>query len=57
MYNATEQFVELNKAGVAQASKLAAITLGNAEKLLNLHLNVAKAALATGIEGAQAANR
>ena len=55
MYNATEQFVELNKAGVAQASKLAAITLGNAEKLLNLNLNVAKAALATGIEGAQAA--
>lgn len=55
MYNATEQFVELNKAGVAQASKIAAITLGNAEKLLNLNLNVAKAALATGIEGAQAA--
>jgi phasin family protein len=55
MYNATEQFVELNKANVAQASKIAAITLGNAEKLLKLNLTAAKAALAQSIENAQAA--
>ena len=55
MYNATEQFVELNKANVAQASKLAAITLGNAEKLLKLNLSAAKSALAQSVENAQAA--
>ena len=55
MYNATEQFVELNKANVAQASKIAAITLGNAEKLMNLNLSAAKSALAQSIENAQAA--
>ena len=55
MYNATEQLVELNKTNVAQASKIAAITLGNAEKLLKLNLSAAKAALAQSIENAQAA--
>ena len=55
MYNATEQFVELNKANVAQASKIAAITLDNAEKLLKLNLSAAKSALAQSIENAQAA--
>lgn len=54
MYNATEQFVELNKANVAQASKIAAITLGNAEKLMNLNLSAAKSVLAQGIQNAQA---
>jgi phasin family protein len=54
MYNATEQFVELNKAGVAQASKIAAVTLGNAEKLMNLNLTAAKSALAQSLESAQA---
>ena len=55
MYNATEQFVELNKASVAQASKIAAVTLGNAEKLMNLNLSAAKTVLAQSIENAQAA--
>jgi phasin family protein len=55
MYNATEQFVELNKAGVAQASKLAALTFDNAEKLLQLNLSAAKSALAQGLQNAQAA--
>jgi phasin family protein len=55
MYNAAEQFAELNKANVAQASKLAAITLENAEKLFRLNLTAAKSALAQGIENAQAA--
>ncbi len=56
MYNATEQFAELNKASVAQATKLAAIAMENAEKLARLNLTAAKAALATGIEGASAAS-
>ncbi len=54
MYNPTEQFSELNKANVAQATKFAAVTMENAEKLFNLNLNAAKAALATSIESAQA---
>ncbi len=55
MYNATEQFAELNKANVAQATKLAAIALENTEKLMRLNLSAAKAALAQGVEGATAA--
>ena len=55
MYNATEQFVELNKTNVAQASKLAAIALENTEKLFKLNLLAAKSTLAQGIENAQAA--
>jgi phasin family protein len=54
MYNATEQFAEFNKAGVAQASKLTAIAILNAEKLARLNLETAKAALAQGVEGATA---
>ena len=54
MYNATEQFTELNKANVAQASKLAAIAMDNAEKLVKLNLSAAKSALAQSIENAQA---
>jgi phasin family protein len=52
MYNATEQFAEINKAGVAQATKLAALAIENAEKLARLNLNTAKVALAQGVEGA-----
>ncbi len=55
MYNATEQFAELNKANVAQATKLAALAIENAEKLMRLNLTAAKIALAQGVEGAQAA--
>lgn len=54
MYNAAEQLVEMNRTNVAQASKLAAITLENAEKLFRLNLTAAKSALAHGIENAQA---
>ncbi|HVF62856.1 MAG TPA: phasin family protein [Casimicrobiaceae bacterium] len=53
MYNATEQFVEMNKTNMAQASKVAAITLQNAEKLFNLNLAAAKSAIEQGIENAQ----
>ncbi|HQU50903.1 MAG TPA: phasin family protein [Casimicrobiaceae bacterium] len=55
MVNATEQFAEFNKVNVANATKLAALSIENAEKLFNLNLNAAKAALAQGVEGAQAA--
>ena len=55
MYNATEQFAELNKASVAQATKLAALAIENAEKLATLNLNAAKVAVAQGVEGATAA--
>jgi len=55
MYNATEQFADFNKANVAQATKLAALAIENAEKLFKLNLAAAKAALAQGVEGASAA--
>jgi phasin family protein len=54
MYNATEQFAELNKVNVAQAGKIAAIAMENAEKLVKLNLTAAKAVLAQGLENAQA---
>jgi phasin family protein len=54
MYNATEQFAEINKAGVAQATKLAALALENAEKLARLNLDAAKVMLAQSVEGATA---
>ncbi len=55
MYNAVDQFAELNKANVAQATKLAALAIENAEKLVKLNLTAAKAAIAQGVEGAEAA--
>jgi phasin family protein len=55
MYNAPEQFAQLSKANVAQATKLAALAIENAEKITKLNINTAKAALAQGVEGASAA--
>jgi len=55
MYNATEQFADFNKVNVANATKLAALSIENAEKLFKLNLNAAKIALQQGVEGAQAA--
>jgi len=54
MYYATEQVAEMNKANVAQAARLAALVLENAEKLAKVNLLTAKSALAQGIESAQA---
>jgi len=54
MYNATEQFAELSKANVAQATRFAALSFENAEKLMKFNLGAAKAALAQSVEGAQA---
>ena len=55
MYNATEQFAELNKANVAHATKLAALSIEAAEKFFKLNLSATKIAIATSVEGAQAA--
>ena len=54
MYNASEQIAEFGKTNVAQAIRFAALSLENAEKLVNFNLTVAKTALAQGVEGAQA---
>jgi len=55
MYNTPEQFAEISKANVAQATKLAALAFENTEKLLKLNLDAAKVVLAQGVEGASAA--
>ena len=45
MYNATEQFAEINKAGYDNAVKLASLSLDKAERLAKLNLQAAKVAL------------
>ncbi|MBK6335424.1 MAG: phasin family protein [Betaproteobacteria bacterium] len=54
MYNVSEQFAELSQANVAQATKLSALALENADKLAKINLQTAKSALAQGVENAQA---
>jgi phasin family protein len=54
MYNASEQFAEINKANVAQAQKFAALAIENTEKLVKLNISAAKEAFAQGVEGASA---
>jgi phasin family protein len=54
IYTATEQFADFSKANVAQAQKIAALALENAEKFLKLNLNAAKVVLANGVESASA---
>jgi phasin family protein len=55
MYNATEHIADISKTNYANAVKLASLSIDNAEKIFNLNLTAAKAALAQGVEGAQAA--
>jgi phasin family protein len=55
MYAPTEQIANLSKANIAQATKLAALALENAEKLVKLNMSAAKVVLAQGVEGASAA--
>jgi len=55
MYNPTESFAEFNKVNVANATKIAALSIENAEKLFKLNVNAAKIVFAQGVEGAQAA--
>ena len=54
MYNATEQFAEINKAGYDNAIKLASLSLEKAERLTKFNLQAAKAALEQGVNGANA---
>ena len=54
IYTATEQFADFSKANVAQAQKIAALALENAEKFLKLNMNAAKIVLANGVESASA---
>ena len=55
MINANEHFAEFNKVNVANATKFAALSIENAEKLFKLNMNAARIAFAQGVEGAQAA--
>ena len=57
MYNATEQFADFNKVNVANATKLAALSMQSAEKLFKLNLNAAKIALQQSVESAQTFER
>ena len=54
MYNATEQFAEINKAGYDNAIKLASLSLEKAERLTKLNLQAAKAVLEQGVTNANA---
>jgi phasin family protein len=54
MYNATEQFAEINKVGYDNAVKLASMSLEKAERLTKLNLQAAKAALEQGVYSANA---
>jgi len=54
MYNATEQFAELNKTGYENAVKLAALSLEKAERLANLNIAAAKIVLEQGVNSANA---
>ena len=54
MYNATEQFAELNKTGYDNAVKLASLSLDKAEQLAKLNLQAAKVALESGVYTANA---
>ena len=54
MYNATEQFAEINKAGYDNAVKLASLSLEKAERLAKLNLQAAKVVLEQGVSSANA---
>ena len=50
MYQAQEQFVALNKANLEAAARFANVALGGAERLFEVQLKAAKAALADGMD-------
>jgi phasin family protein len=54
IYTASEQFADFGKSNVAQAQKIAALALANAERLVQLNMNAAKIVLANGVENASA---
>lgn len=53
MYNAPEQFAELNKASVQSVLRLAYLGLENAEKLARLNVEHAKVVLEDGVKNAE----
>jgi phasin family protein len=54
MYQAPEQFIALNKAGLEVAARFAGVALQGAERMLDLQLKAAKSAFADSIENAKA---
>jgi hypothetical protein len=54
MYNASEQFAEINKVGYDNAVKLASLSLEKAERLTKLNLQAAKLGLEQGVYSANA---
>lgn len=53
MYQAPEQFVAMNKANLEAAARFADIALGGAERIIEIQLKAAKAALADSVESAK----
>ena len=53
MYQAPEQFAALNKANLETAARFANVAFGGAERLIEIQLSAAKAALADGVDGAK----
>jgi phasin family protein len=54
MYNATEQFAEINRAGYDNAIRLASLSLEKAERLAKFNLQAAKTVLEQGVYSANA---
>ncbi|HEY8624071.1 MAG TPA: phasin family protein [Casimicrobiaceae bacterium] len=54
MYNATEQFADINKVGYDNAVRLASLSLDKAERFTKLNLQAAKVALEQGVYTANA---
>ena len=54
MYQAPEQLVALNKAGLETAVKFAGVALQGAERMLELQVKATKTAIADGVESAKA---
>ena len=54
MYQAPEQLVALNKAGLETAVKFAGVALHGAERILDLQVKVTKNAIADSVESAKA---
>ena len=53
MYQAPEQFAALSKANLEAAARFANVAFGGAERLVEIQLKAAKAALADGVDGAK----
>src|SRR4029077_7523299 len=54
MYQAPEQLVALNKAGLETAVKFAGVALHGAERILDLQVKITKNAIADSVENAKA---